>query len=220
MADARTQMLASVRKALGRTTSPDPAKVAAEAAALSVDAAATQPALKHQDPLPEFITRVQGERLAATVERIPDDAAIPAAIARYLQAEGAPLSLALPPDPAMESLDWTGIKTHRTLDPNEGTAISRAHWGIAETGSLILLSSPEQPTLYAFLPLRHIIVAPAARIVPHMEDFWAAFRASGKGHPRNINFVTGVSGTADIESKLVRGAHGPKALHILLTGDA
>ena len=101
MADARTQMLASVRKALGRATSPDPAEVAAEAAALSVDAAATQPALKHQDPLPEFIARVQGERLAATVERIPDDAAIPAAIARYLQAEGAPLSLALAPDAAM-----------------------------------------------------------------------------------------------------------------------
>ena len=45
------------------------------------------------------MARVQGERLAATVERIPDDAAIPAAIARYLQAEGAPLSLALPSGP-------------------------------------------------------------------------------------------------------------------------
>ena len=219
MADARARMLASVRQALGRTSPPDPALVAAEAAALSVDAAATQPALKHQDPLAEFMARVQGERLAATVQRNPDDDAIPAAIARYLQAEGAPLSLALPPDPAMESLDWTGIETHRTLDPNEDAAISRAHWGIAETGSLILLSSPEQPTLYAFLPLRHIIVAPAANVVPYMEDFWAAFRASGNPHPRNINFVTGVSGTADIESKLVRGAHGPKALHILLTGD-
>mgnify|MGYP000031564442 CR=1 FL=1 len=82
------------------------------------------------------------------------------------------------------------------------------------------MSSPEQPTLYAFLPLRHIIIAPAACIVPHMEDFCASFRESGKAHPRNINFVTGVSGTADIESKLVRAAHGPKHLHILLTGDA
>ena len=110
MADTRTRMLASVRQALGRTSPPDPAVVAAEAAALSVDATATQPALKLQDPLAEFMARVQGERLAATVERIPDDAAIPAAIARYLQAEGAPLSLALPPDPAIGK---PGLDGHR-----------------------------------------------------------------------------------------------------------
>lgn len=219
MADTRARMLASVRQALGRTEAPDPAMVAAEAAALTAVLGDTQPALKLQDPVAEFMARVQTERLAATVERIPNDAAAPAAIQRYLNAEGAALSLSVPPDPALEGLDWGDIETHRALDPNEGAAISRAHWGIAETGSLILLSSPEQPTLYAFLPLRHIIIAPVAAIVPHMEDFWAAFRASGKAHPRNINFVTGVSGTADIESKLVRGAHGPKALHILLTGD-
>jgi len=51
-----------------------------------------------------------------------------------------------------------------------------------------------------------------------MEDFWREFRDTNELMPRNINFVTGVSGTADIESKLVRGAHGPRQLHILLTG--
>lgn len=219
MTDARADILGAVRQALGRASAPDPAEVKAAAAAVSADFQATQPALKLQDPLAEFMAKVQTERLAATVERIADDAAVPAAIQRYLEAEGAPLSLALPPDPSLETMDWGPIETHRPLDPNEGAAVSRAEWGIAETGSLVLLSNPEQPTLYAFLPLRHIVIAPASSILPHMEDFWATFKATGRAHPRNINFVTGVSGTADIESKLVRGAHGPKALHILLTGD-
>jgi len=59
---------------------------------------------------------------------------------------------------------------------------------------------------------------PKSNVVGHMEDFWREFRDTNELMPRNINFVTGVSGTADIESKLVRGAHGPRQLHILLTG--
>jgi len=217
MTDGKAAFLARIRRANGRRSAPDPAAVAAEAAALVADPARTQPTLQRQDPVAEFEARVTSERLAATVERIGGDADAPSAIRRYLEAEDAPLELALPPDPMLQALDWTGFDIRQSIDANEGAALSRAEWGIAETGSLILLSRPEQPTLYAFLPLRHIIIAPRAQIVRHMEDFWAAFRATGRPHPRNINFVTGVSGTADIESKLVRGAHGPKRLHILLT---
>lgn len=218
MTDGKALFVGRIRAALGRTSAPDPAKVAAEAAALLPDPSVTQPTLKLQDPIAEFKERVQSERLAATVEEISSDAEAPAAIRRYLESEGAELSVALAPDPSLEGLDWGAVETHRDLDPNEGAAVSRAEYGVAETGSLILLSSPEQPTLYAFLPLRHIVLAPKAKVVAHMEDFWQAFRASGRAHPRNINFVTGVSGTADIESKLVRGAHGPRRLHILLVG--
>lgn len=214
----KAAFVARVRRALGRTAAPDPAEVAAAAAALVPDPSATQPTLKHQDPVAEFSARARSERLAATVDAIASDADAPAAVRRYLEAEGAPLSVALPPDPTLAALDWTGVETHETLDPNEPTAVGRAEWGIAETGSLVLLSSPEQPTLNAFLPLRHVVLLPRARIVRHMEDFWSEFRASGRPHPRNINFVTGVSGTADIESKLVRGAHGPRHLHILVVG--
>lgn len=219
MTDAKARFIGRIRGALGRSGPPDPARVAAEAAALIQDPTVTQPALKSQNPLAEFMAKVVTERLAATVELIGGDAEAPAAIRRYLYAEGAPLTLALPPDPSLQALDWGEIETRRTLDPNEANAVSRAEWGVAETGSLVLLSSPEQPTLYAFLPLRHIVLTPRSRILPHMEDFWRAFRESGRAHPRNINFVTGVSGTADIESKLVRGAHGPMRLHILLTDD-
>lgn len=216
--DAKTAFLARVSQALGRSALPDPAAVAAEAAALLADPTVTQPALKLQDPVAEFTAKATSERLAATVETIASIDEAPAAIKRYLEAEGMALSLALSPDPSLQSLDWGDVETHDALDANEPTAVGRAEWGVAETGSLVLLSSPEQPTLYAFLPLRHIVLVPREKILRHMEDFWADFRQSSRAHPRNINFVTGVSGTADIESKLVRGAHGPRNLHILIVG--
>ena len=36
--------------------------------------------------------------------------------------------------------------------------------------------------------------------------------------PRTVNLVTGPSRSADIEQTLILGAHGPRALHILVVG--
>ncbi len=218
MNDARTKMLDRIRTAIGRSGNPDPTIIASEAEKLLSQSRKTQPALKTQDFISEFIAKVTSERLSATVELIASEKEIPSAIQKYLEAQNAALQLAITPDPTLQSLDWGKIKTHEALDPNQGSAVSRARWGIAETGSLVLTSSPTQPTLYAFLPLRHIVILPKSNVVGHMEDFWREFRDTNELMPRNINFVTGVSGTADIESKLVRGAHGPRQLHILLEG--
>lgn len=218
MNDARTKMLDRIRTAIGRSGNPDPTIIASEAEKLLSQSRKTQPTLKTQDFISEFIAKVTSERLSATVELIASEKEIPSAIQKYLEAQNAALQLAITPDPTLQSLDWGKIKTHEALDPNQGSAVSRARWGIAETGSLVLTSSPTQPTLYAFLPLRHIVILPKSNVVGHMEDFWREFRDTNELMPRNINFVTGVSGTADIESKLVRGAHGPRQLHILLVG--
>ncbi len=218
MNDARTKMLDRIRTAIGRSGNPDPTIIASEAEKLLSQSRKTQPALKTQDFISEFIAKVTSERLSATVELIASEKEIPSAIQKYLEAQNAALQLAITPDPTLQSLDWGKIETHEALDPNQGSEVSRARWGIAETGSLVLTSSPTQPTLYAFLPLRHIVILPKSNVVGHMEDFWREFRDTNELMPRNINFVTGVSGTADIESKLVRGAHGPRQLHILLVG--
>ncbi|MEI9915983.1 MAG: LUD domain-containing protein [Methylovirgula sp.] len=36
--------------------------------------------------------------------------------------------------------------------------------------------------------------------------------------PRTVNFITGPSRSADIEQTLLLGAHGPRALHIIIVG--
>jgi L-lactate dehydrogenase complex protein LldG len=44
-------------------------------------------------------------------------------------------------------------------------------------------------------------------------------RQFGKGGmPRTLNFITGPSRSGDIEQKLLLGAHGPRALHIIMVG--
>ena len=87
-----------------------------------------------------------------------------------------------------------------------------------QTGTLALVSGPDNPTTLNFLPETHIVVIEAAKIVGNYETFWEMLRAAyGEGAmPRTVNFITGPSRSADIEQTLLLGAHGPRALHIII----
>jgi L-lactate dehydrogenase complex protein LldG len=54
--------------------------------------------------------------------------------------------------------------------------------------------------------------------VADLESVWARLRKKvGKGEmPRTVNFVTGPSRSGDIEQTILLGAHGPRALHIVV----
>jgi L-lactate dehydrogenase complex protein LldG len=83
-----------------------------------------------------------------------------------------------------------------------------------------MLSGAGNPTTINFLPEHHIVVIDAADIDGDLESAIAKVRATyGKGKmPRTLNLVSGPSRSGDIEQKLILGAHGPKALHILVVG--
>jgi L-lactate dehydrogenase complex protein LldG len=212
---ARAAILDAVRLTLAkRGPPPDAAAIAAEAAALLARAPATRPDRVRGKPADEFFARVISPGVAATAERIAALADVPDAVRRYLTEHGIAPAVAVQPHPALLALDWSGIATHETLAVDEPAAVGLALGGIAETGSLVFHSAPMAPTLFAFLPLHHIVAVAADRIWPWLEDYAEA--ASRMARPRNINLVTGASGTTDIEGALVRGAHGPGNLHILL----
>ncbi|MFY0614895.1 MAG: LUD domain-containing protein [Hyphomicrobiaceae bacterium] len=214
---ARDTILGAIRTTLGRAA-PDADAVAREAQSLLGDAARFQPKFDGQTNRARFIERATSERLTATVDEVDSLPDAASAIRRYLERCQLPLRVSCPPMPQLRELDWCGIATHETLGANEPVVVNIADWAVAETGSLVFASRPENPTLYNFLPLHHIILLDGARILRYPEDYWRRVHDAGNVHPRSINFITGTSGTADIEAQNIRGAHGPRFMHIVIFG--
>ena len=98
--------------------------------------------------------------------------------------------------------------------------VSHADAGVAETGTLVLTSGPDNPTTLNFLPDHHIVVVDASTVSGDYETVWADLRRRfGAGAmPRTVNLVTGPSRSADIGQVLQLGAHGPVAVHIFVLG--
>jgi L-lactate utilization protein LutC len=97
--------------------------------------------------------------------------------------------------------------------------ITGADFLVAETGSIIVLTRPEEPRSLSLLPPVHIVVATPASIVPDLFDVFAAVGAEPNQIPTLpscISVITGPSKTGDIELKLVTGVHGPGEVHVVL----
>ncbi|MDR3520739.1 MAG: LUD domain-containing protein [Acidocella sp.] len=214
MNNAKKAIFAAIGKAL-----PAPASapaIAAELTQLRARIDATRPERVSGPPDEVFLDRVQSPGVAASAERIGSLNDLPAAVMRYAAQHDLALNIALQPHPNLEALNWSGLQTRDHVGTDETLAVGLALGGIAETGSLVFHSSPESPTLFAFLPLHHIVAVSYKNIWPWMEDYVRAF--TGAPPPRNVNLVTGASGTTDIEGTLVRGAHGPGWLHVVMVG--
>jgi L-lactate dehydrogenase complex protein LldG len=229
-ADSRDRVLGNLRRALKR----GPADVAAAAVVrhrLEDHRANTIPAraaaLDHEGQVALFVA--MAEEVAATVVHVASLHDVPDAVADYLAAHNLPSRLVVTPDPALDKVPWD---RRPTLEPRPGIAaaddlvgVTASFAGIAETGTLMLISGPESPTRNNFLPDHHIVVLRAEQIVPSYEEGWSrlrALRTLKEGHftmPRTVNFITGPSRTADIELKIELGAHGPRRLHIVIVDE-
>lgn len=225
MSDARRQILAGIGAALGRTagdTERDAVRTRIDARARNlVPARAQRPAAEQVDLFERMAREV-----AATVVRVPDLDAVPDAVAGYLAGLNLPAELRAAPDPALDAIPW-GRRPTLTVSTGvarDGDAVSLtgAFAGIAETGTLMLVSGAEHPTTLNFLPDTHIVVVKAEQMVGGYEDAWDRLRAQeaafAGGLPRTVNLVTGPSRTGDIELTIQLGAHGPRRLHIVLVG--
>lgn len=134
---------------------------------------------------------------------------IAASVADLLRARNLPAVVHVPGDVAH---DLAGLTVDRSLPGPDDAAISIAPHGIAETGTLVYPAAQERPASWHFRPGFEIAMLNASDILPHMENALARIGAL----PHTVNFVTGPSRTADIEQTLELGAHGPKALAILI----
>jgi L-lactate dehydrogenase complex protein LldG len=163
---------------------------------------------------------------SATVETIKQQRSVPWAIANFVRKHATAGAIRVGTDPFLADLPW---RKEATLDLKPGAAIEPDQVGLsvaaaaaAETGTAVLTSGPDNPTTINFLPENHIIIVPASRIVPTYEDAWDLLRSQNQDplSSRAVVFITGPSRTADVEQKLLLGAHGPRRLHIITVDGA
>jgi L-lactate dehydrogenase complex protein LldG len=167
--------------------------------------------------------KAEAERAQASVTEVREWADAPAEVARFLRENNCPATLRMGDDPRLADMPWSETTLEISRGPSDGgdlNAVSAAFAGIAETGTLALVSGQDNPTTLNFLPDNHIVLLPRAAIEADYEGVFAKVRSVyGKDvAPRTLNFITGPSRSADIEQTLLLGAHGPRRLHILVVG--
>jgi L-lactate dehydrogenase complex protein LldG len=218
---ARDEVLARVRKALGRGA-PDALARARAEAYIAAHAQGPRPAMP-ADLVGRFLARATD--MASTVERIARLDEVPPAVAHYLDALALPPALASQKShegvcwPELAGLDWAGAGLRIESRPTEGAdrlGVTGCFCAVAETGTLVFTTGAATPTASMLLPDTHVCVVRADQVVSGLEEAFARVRAVHGALPRAINFVSGPSRTGDIEQTIVLGAHGPFRVHILL----
>ena len=218
MSAARDRILARVRSAAtGAHPSADrDVQVASRLAKPPSGPAPHQASSRGSARVTQFMNKLGA--VEATISRVPDLSRLPASLAHELRNRNLPAAIRTGTDPMFKGLDWGAIEP--SVGPGrmeEPATLSRAEFGLAELGTLVLASGPDNPVTLTFLGETHFVVLREDDIRAGFEDFWASWRERGLD-PRTINMVTGPSRSADIGQTLQLGAHGPVALHVFLLG--
>lgn len=123
-----------------------------------------------------------------------------------------------------------GLAVHTTdaLDPatvrmtlfSVDVGISGVDQLIAETGSLVVMTSPHEPRSLTLLPPAHIAIAEEHHLVPDVFDVFDKLCTGSVNTPPSlpscVTLITGPSKTGDIELRLVTGVHGPGEVHLIV----
>jgi len=97
--------------------------------------------------------------------------------------------------------------------------VTKADYGIAETGTIVDISYTDEHRLLSALTRVHVAVLERSRILARLSDLSPIM--SGLLNPENpqkpaVSFIGGPSRTSDIELKSVLGVHGPHEVHVVL----
>lgn len=220
----RDAVLARIRQSLGVTGHEDSRRreVAERLGDLPRGVIPARGQLPDEERIQLFLQ--QAEKALATIERLPTADLVPEAIAMYLRARNLPAEMKRGDDARLAALPWEKVpQLSIATGPTSGhdlVGVSHAAGGVAESGTLVMVSGPENPSTLNFLPDYHIVVLSAGDITGDYEAAFDRIRAIyGPGVlPRTVNFITGPSRSGDIEQKLLLGAHGPRSLHIVVVG--
>lgn len=93
--------------------------------------------------------------------------------------------------------------------------ITSATYALADTGSLVMLSSAEEARLISLLPPVHLAIVEKDRLLTGLDELFSIIPRPAE-RSSSMVLITGPSRTADIEQILVRGVHGPGEMHVVI----
>lgn len=96
---------------------------------------------------------------------------------------------------------------------NVDVAIIKAHFGVAENGSVWVTEELLHERVLPFICQHLVAVIDKSSIVPTMHAAYGKIANAAYGFG---TFIAGPSKTADIEQSLVLGAHGPKTMTVFI----
>lgn len=173
--------------------------------------------MQHVDPTPRTI-----DELTASLDRLQvewtrtSSTELPSVLDAVVEppAIGAPFpfdNLTLEPN-AVE-VHPTPTQVHEAR-----TGVTVARLAIADYGTLVIQSGPDATEAASLFPALHVAVLRASDIIPTMKEAFQRLGAVLRSDPTTAILATGPSATADMGA-LVRGAHGPKRVHVIIVED-
>lgn len=214
---ARAAILAQIRARQGRPAALHDLEAADAEVDIGRHVRGPQPTIA--DRIAGFTT--QALALQTSVARVASAQDVPSAVAAYLREQA--LGVQGVAWETLADLPWVDAGVTLEFRPprdEDKLGITGCFCAVAETGSLVLASSPATPASTHLLPQTHIAIVPASRIVAALEDAYALLRAELGELPRALSTVSGPSRTGDIEQTIVLGAHGPYRVHVVIVDAA
>ncbi len=164
------------------------------------------------------------ERAAGEMQELATAAEVPRAIARYLASHNVAARIRIGADPWLNALPWQDAPAlevvHGPAADADTASVTHAMAAVAESGTVLVASGPDNPVTLSFLPATNMAVVEREAIVGSYEQAFAMVRAAAlkDGLPRTLNMISGPSRSADIGGIPVQGAHGPGRFCLLVVG--
>jgi L-lactate dehydrogenase complex protein LldG len=221
--DARTEVLARVRSALGLREGQDstgPVDVPRDYRHTG--------SVTGADLVDLLVDRLDDYN--ATVARVGgSDAEIAEAVAGFLSRRGhnGASSRIVAPD-ALSDAWLAGVDAETLRDAASApvdldalnsvdAVVTASTVAVADTGTIVLADDADGRRATTLVPDHHVVVVRVADIVELVPE--AVSVLTGRGlHTRPVTMVSGPSATVDIELVRVQGVHGPRTLDVVIAG--